>query len=213
MAGWKGIPPSTRKQTLGAWSRELTKKSSAWRSALCKRHFPDLNCDSISLFPSKVILRKIIIRNLKPWDNHSQHHFGITNYQKTVTFSLFAFPANILKTASPSLHPGPCLPRDQLHAPSALLQWPRARTRALFAVGSQSEILSPLTLDTSLSVSLGWDCAVTMQLGAAGGRGQEKHSTKLARLSLVGSCFFSSAAALSELQCYIKFIHFLSDGA
>lgn len=79
LAGWRGVPPSTRKQTFGAWSSELTKKSLAWRSALCKRHFPDLIFDSISHLPSKIILRKIIVRNLKPWDNHTQHHFSITN--------------------------------------------------------------------------------------------------------------------------------------
>lgn len=66
------------------------------------------------------------------------------------------------------------------------------KIRSLSAEGSQGKTFSPLHPPTGLS--LGWDSAVTMQIGTGGrkGGGQEKRSTKLVPLLLFKSCFFSS---------------------
>lgn len=67
----------------GSWESEgiskLTKKVWPKAQLYAKQYFPDINLENISLLPSKIIHRKIITRNVKPWDHHAQHRFCISN--------------------------------------------------------------------------------------------------------------------------------------
>lgn len=114
----------------------------AWPKAqlYAKQYFLDLNLDSISLFPSKIILRKIITRNLKPWDHQAQHHLCTNNKtQSQLRHQLFLLM--VWGEPSPGSRAALAL-TGQPRSPFAPLQKPHC-DKISFCCGFPEQNLSP----------------------------------------------------------------------